>query len=118
MQRNGGNPRTFDWKYWSLASLLLGGYLILAWWFPLLGHADKVPLADIHTFAPTLNYGLLYALLVCLLFGGYWLAYRMVWQRAQPLQAWAIVLTTILFAAPLLVTYPVNAVDVFRYFFE
>jgi hypothetical protein len=115
---DGGDSHTFAWKYWFLASLLLGAYLVLAWWFPLLGHADKVPLADIRTFAPTLNEGLLYALLVCALFGAYWLAYQMVRRHPQPPRLWAILLPTLLYASPLLLTYPVNAVDVYRYFFE
>jgi hypothetical protein len=105
-------------RLWLLALLLLFGYGMLAWWFPLLGRATQLPLMDVRTFAPTLQEGLLYALLVCALFGGYWLAYRWVRQSAQPPPIWSILLVTLLFGLPLLLTYPVNAVDVFRYFFE
>lgn len=105
-------------RLWFLALLLLTGYVVLAGWFPLLGRADQLPLADVRTFAPTLRDALLYVLLVCTLFAGYWLAYRWVRQNSQPPPWWSILLVTLLFGLPLILTYPVNAVDLFRYFFE
>jgi hypothetical protein len=105
-------------RLWVLVLLLLIGYIALAWWFPLLGRADQLPLADLRSFAPTLEDGILYAVLVCALFAGYWLAYRLVRGSSQPPPWWSIVLVTTLFGIPLVLTYSVNAVDVFRYFFE
>jgi hypothetical protein len=101
-----------------LVLLLLIGYSVPARWFPLLGRADQLPLADVRAFAPGLGGGLLYGLLVCALFAMYWLAYRCVQGRSQPPPRWLILVATTFFALPLVFTYPVNAVDVFRYFFE
>jgi hypothetical protein len=105
-------------RLWFLAVLLLVGYAVLPWWFPLVEHYDRLPLADIRTFAPALTQGLLYALLVCALFAVYWLAYHWVQRSSQPPPGWSILLATALFGLPLILTYPINAVDVFRYFYE
>lgn len=109
-------------RLWFWALLLLIGFVVPAVWFPFLGRADQLPLADIRTFAPTLRDGLLYAALICALFAGYWFAYRCVrgvaHGDAQPPPWWSLVGITFLFGIPLILTYPVNAVDVFRYFYE
>jgi hypothetical protein len=105
-------------RLWFLVLLLFIGYIVPAWCFPLLGRAAQLPLADVRSFAPTLQGGLLYALLICSLFAVYWLAYRLVQGRSQPPPWWSIMVVTVLFGIPLVLTYPVNAVDVFRYFFE
>ena len=105
-------------RLWFLAVLLLVGFAVLPWWFPLVEHHDRLPLADVRTFAPKLTQGLLYALLVCFLFAVYWLAYRWVQRSSQPPPWWSILLATTLFGLPLILTYPINAVDVFRYFYE
>jgi hypothetical protein len=105
-------------RLWFLSLLLLLGYTILAWQFPLIPYVERLPLSDIRTFAPTLNGGLAYAALVCMLYGGYLLGYQWVRQSAQPPRARSVLATGALFGVPLILTYPVNAVDVFRYFFH
>jgi alpha-1,6-mannosyltransferase len=101
---------------WLPGLLSLGGYGIMALWFPLVPHAAEHPTRDVRSFAPTLAAGLAYAGLLCLLFGlQYWL-YRQVKERAGCLGLRAILLTGALYALPLLFTYPITATDLYRYF--
>lgn len=116
-------------SYWGLANSLfqsplanlpllttfsLIGYLLLLWLFPLIPSYNHTPLSDVRTFTPSLAAGLGYALLLIGLYGLYGLAYRHV--QRQSLSLAAILLTTAVFALPLLVTYPINANDVYRYY--
>lgn len=106
-------------KYRSNLTLLaltsLVGYLIFWWWFPLRPFFNTVPLQDVRTFAPSLLAGLGYGLLLLALFGLYWLAFRAV-QLGQALPSLGLLLATaVLFAIPLLQTYPINANDLYRY---
>ncbi|MCB8978127.1 MAG: polyprenol phosphomannose-dependent alpha 1,6 mannosyltransferase MptB [Ardenticatenaceae bacterium] len=97
----------------AVASLL--GYLVFWGWFPLRPYFNTLPLQDVRSFAPSLLAGLSYGLLLVVLFGLYWLAFRLVEQgRAVPSLIFLLG-TAVLFAIPLLQTYPINANDLFRY---
>lgn len=73
--------------------------------------------ADIRTFAPTLPGGLLYAGLLILLFALLGAAFRHVRRHGlagrRPLAL--LLLGSLALAVPLLLVYPINATDVFRY---
>jgi hypothetical protein len=97
----------------ALASLL--GYTVFWFWFPLRPFFNVVPLQDVRSFAPSLLAGLGYGLLLLALFGLYWLAFQAVQaERAAP-SPLILLGTTILFAIPLLNSYPINANDLYRY---
>ena len=74
-----------------------------------------LPLSDIRTFTPSLLHGLAYAVWLGVLYGLYWLAYRVVGQGERPFPLWLILITTLLLALPLIQTYPINANDIYRY---
>jgi hypothetical protein len=98
-----------------LALASLAGYFVFWWWFPLRPYHNTFPLQDVRTFAPSLLGGLGYALLLVALFGLYWLAFRAVQTgRVEP-SLWVLLGTAVLFAIPLLQTYPINANDLYRY---
>ena len=99
---------------WLWIGLSLALYLLLPLIFPLLPNYDAVPLADVRTFTPTLLEGLGYALLVALLYLFYLLAYRA--GRRTGLRLVHILGISLLLALPLLLVYPINANDIFRYF--
>ena len=99
---------------WHLLLLSFAGYALLAVLFPLIPHYRQVPLVDVRSFLPSLTGGLAYAALFSGQYGLYALIYQRVARRPLPLRT--ILLITVLFAAPLLLTYPINATDVFRYF--
>ncbi len=99
--------------FWLLFVVSLAGYWLARFWFPLRPYFDQVPLSDIRTFAPSLLYGLAYAVWLSVLYGLYWLAYRTV--RRAAISLWLILGTAVLLAIPLLQTYPINANDVYRY---
>ncbi|MCA9995764.1 MAG: polyprenol phosphomannose-dependent alpha 1,6 mannosyltransferase MptB, partial [Anaerolineales bacterium] len=126
----------------TLFFLTLLGYLLLLRLFPLIPRYNQTPLADVRTFTPSLGAGLAYGLLLLALYGLYGLAYQRL-QTSQKDHAKAqrrkdklvlfaplrlcvkffnsaslpfILLTTAVFALPLLFTYPINANDVYRYF--
>ncbi len=96
-----------------VASLL--GYSLLPLWMPLLPFYNRLPLADIRTFAPSPLTAVLYAVWLCSLFLFYWLAFRVVRWRKRPFSLRAILIFTSLFAALLLFTFPYNATDLYRY---
>ncbi len=97
----------------ALASLV--GYLLFERWFPLRPYHNTLPLQDVRSLAPSLLGGLGYAVLLLALFGLYWLAFRAVQaERAAP-SLWILLATAVLFAIPLLHSYPINANDLFRY---
>ena len=95
---------------WLITFLTLIGYGLTAVFFPLAPHFNRIPLRDIRSFTPSLGQGLLYALGLLLL---YWLYLQ---ASRQPPRLWVILATAVLFALPLLVTFPFNATDVYRYF--
>ena len=98
-----------------LALLSLAGYLLFWLWFPLRPFFNIVPLQDVRSFAPSLLGGLGYGLLLLTLFGLYWLAFRAV-EMGRTLPSLGVLLgTAVLFAIPLLQTYPINANDLYRY---
>ena len=102
-----------------LWAVLLGSallYGLMALWFPLAPNVGRVPAADIRTFAPTLAGGLAYALLLIALFALLVVAFRRaeaggVGRRPLPV----ILGGGLLLALPLLLAYPINATDVYRY---
>lgn len=99
-----------------IAAVSFAGYLLLAFWFPLLPHFNQHPLPDIRTFTPSIGQGLLYAAWLCILFGLYALAYRRLHDTGRLPGIKFILLTAVCFALPLLFTFPINATDVYRYF--
>lgn len=103
---------------WLLAGL--AGYGLMALWFPLWPNVERVPPADVRTFAPTLAAGLLYALLLTALYAIYLIAVGRVARRGLPARwgawpLWPALLGGLLLALPLLFAYPINATDVYRY---
>jgi hypothetical protein len=86
------------------------GYGLTAVYFPLTPHFNRLPLPDIRTFTPSLGQGLLYALGFIFL---YWLYGQALGHR--PPRLLLILGTTILLALPLLLTFPFNATDIYRY---
>ena len=97
-----------------LAALSLAGYALLPLFFPLLSQYYHAPLRDIRFFAPSPWGGLAYASMFLLLYAIYARAYQHV--NRQGAGASFILGATVLFSLPLLLTYPINATDVFRYF--
>ena len=95
---------------WLLCFLTFIGYSLTAVYFPLSLYYNRLPLPDIRSFTPSLGQGLVYACGLLLLYGLYLQASR------QPPRLWIILGTAVLFALPLLFTFPVNATDVYRYF--
>lgn len=98
-----------------LALLSLAGYVWMAFWFPLSPFYRQVPLADVRDFTPSLAAGAAYGLLLLVLYGLYWLAFRLTQQGGLRLRMSFVWGTAVLFSLPLLFTYPFNATDVFRY---
>ncbi len=110
--------RAFHSQYVPLVLLVLlslGGYGLMAVWFPLAPFYREVPLADLRDFTPSLKAGAAYGLLVVVLYGLYWGAFRLIQQKQWQLRLRYVLGTAILFSLPLLFTYPINATDVFRY---
>ncbi|WP_420628381.1 polyprenol phosphomannose-dependent alpha 1,6 mannosyltransferase MptB [Candidatus Leptofilum sp.] len=98
-----------------LAAASLAGYLLFWWWFPLRPYFNTVPLQDVRSFALSLWAGLGYGLLLLALFGLYWLAFRAVQSEQSKPSLLFLLGTAVLFAIPLLQTYPINANDLYRY---
>ncbi len=113
------------WRLLWPALLLSGvGYVGLALGFPLLPNLAHVPALDILDLADLPARGMAYAALITLLFVLLIIAFRGIWLRGmwglrQVRPAWTNLATvlgvTVVFALPLIVTYPINATDVFRY---
>ncbi len=116
MERLNGKLGNRSILLWSAVLLSFAGYVILSFWFPLRPNNDLNTLSDIRSLAPTLVEGLAYALLICLLYAFYMLAYRLISKREGGLSLLTILLVTAAFCLPLLLTYPINATDVYRYF--
>lgn len=100
---------------WLLFALSLTGYVLVALWFPLFPRYNQAPLADVRTFTPSLAAGLAYALLLCVLYALYAVACRRVRQANAPPRLALILAGTLLLGLPLLLTYPINANDLYRY---
>lgn len=106
-----------------LALISFAGYLLLAWWFPLLPQYGALPLADVRSLAPTTLDGIGYAALLLLLFAVLGLAHRRVvlWDNlgtSRTSQPALLILTGALFSLPLLLVYPINATDIYRYYIQ
>jgi hypothetical protein len=100
-----------------LAALLtLGGYLILAFWFPLFPYFNRSPLVDINSFIPSVSAALAYILLFAALYFLYWFMCQVVKRRKKEMSLSLILISGLIFALPLLAAYPVNANDIYRYF--
>ena len=103
-----------------LGGLLAGNFLIymLFWrWFPFFTHALEYPQKDIYTFTPSLPAGFGYVLLLLVSFLFYWLATQKVIAGNLPTRGGVagILAVSALFCLPLLLTYPINATDIYRY---
>jgi hypothetical protein len=103
---------------WLLVSLSFAGYLVLSFWFPLRPHFNVSPSLDIRSLAPSLAAGLAYVVLICLLYALYLLAYRLISKREDGLSLLSILLVAAALCLPLLLTYPINATDIYRYFIQ
>ena len=102
------------WWLYLAAGVLI--YAFLAWWFPLLSHVRRAPPGDIRTFAPALPGGLVYAALILTLFALLLAAFRHAKRHGLGHRPLATLLVGALaMALPLLLVYPINATDVFRY---
>lgn len=108
-------PPKFQNNFVLVAAASWVGYLVFWGWFPLRPYHNTLPLQDVRSLAPSLLAGAGYGLLLLALFGLYWLAFRLVDRgRAGPSLLFLLG-TAVLFAIPLLQTYPINANDLFRY---
>lgn len=103
-------------RFWLLALFSLVGYGLLLRWFPLRRYFNHSPSPDIRLLAPAVAEAGAYALLLCTLYGLYWIAYRIVNSRKTGLPLAAILLTTAAFCLPLIFTFPINSTDIYRYF--
>ena len=101
---------------WAALILSFAGYLILGLWFPLGPNFNLSPTLDVRALAPELWQGILYALLIAVLYGLYLLAVRIVSRHENGLSLTGVLLAAGAFCLPLLFTYPINATDIFRYF--
>lgn len=99
---------------WLLALASFTAYLLAPLLFPLVTHYNRPPLRDIRFFTPTLAGGLGYALTFLLLYAVYLLASR--WATKARFSLRFILGVAALFILPLLLTYPINATDIYRYF--
>ena len=112
------SPRTAVAYALSPRFLLAGSFLIylgFAFWFALGPNYATTPVLDVRRFAPTLAMGLSYGLLILALFAMSITLYRQAYTgRFRPGLA-GVLAGTVLFSAPLLLTYPINANDIFRY---
>jgi hypothetical protein len=97
-----------------LVLLSFFGYVLLAFFFPLLPNYDLQPVGDIRTFAPEIGGGFLYGLLILILFAFYWLLYHQTLEKPS-LSLISILGISCLLGVPLLFMYPINANDVYRY---
>ncbi|HXV99769.1 MAG TPA: hypothetical protein VEC93_15235, partial [Anaerolineae bacterium] len=99
--------RSFRSHYLPLVMLVLlslAGYSWMQFWFPLAPAYRQVPLADVRDFTPSLSAGTAYGLFVLVLYGLYWLAFRLTQQRQLVLRPGIILGTAVLFGLPLLGT--------------
>lgn len=103
---------------WIVVLLSLTGFVILSLWFPLRPNFNVSPTLDIRSLAPSLAEALAYVLLICFLYALYLLAYRLVSRREHGLSLTSILLVAAVFCLPLLLTYPINATDIYRYFIQ
>ncbi len=103
-------------RFWLLAFLCLAGYIVLSLWFPLRAYFNHSPSPDIGSLAPSLGEAAAYALLVCILYGLYGLAYRLVRNGDGKLSMVFVLLTAAAYCVPLILTFPLNATDAYRYF--
>ncbi len=98
-----------------LILLSLVGYIIFAFWFPIWPNADRVPLLDIRSFAPSLWQGALYGLLITGLFTSLILIIRRLPALQFELKLPEVLIVSTIFSLPLLMVYPINANDIYRY---
>lgn len=103
-------------RFWLLALLSLAGYVALSLWFPLRPYFNRSPSPDIRSLAPSLGEALVYALLLCLLYGFYGLAYRYIRNGHGRVSTVAVLLAAATFCVPLIFAFPINATDAYRYF--
>ncbi len=100
---------------WIVVLLSLAGYCLLVFWFPLPVNYNRKPPLDIRSFTPSLLTGMAYGLLFCFLSGLFLVAYRRVRRSSRPLGLAPILGVSFLLSLPLLLVYPINANDIYRY---
>ncbi len=100
---------------WLLFLLSFVGAVGLVLWFPLLPAYQQAPPLDIRSFAPSANNGLVYAVLLCVLFALNGLAAWQVWVQKRPLSLKQLCATAVSLGIPYLFIYPINANDIYRY---
>ena len=99
-----------------LTLLNLAIYLGFALWFPLWKDPGQIPLPDIYSFTASWPGLVGYAGCLLALFGLLWWFYDRVRQGVLvPRWQWLFV-TAALFCLPLLLTFPINATDLHRYY--
>lgn len=108
-------PRFILSPYWLPFFPLLLGAAVLRFAFPLAPHYDALPLLDIRWFTPSLLTGLAYGVLLCLLFGLLLWTCRRIAEADSPPGLAFLLTTTFVLGLLLLNTYPINAIDVYRY---
>ncbi len=93
-------------------------YLLLAYAFPLLRYASRPRLYDLMRLTGrSIPVAMVYAALIALLFALYWLAYRVI--RSAPAGGLLpVLLCAGAFAFLTVWMYPINATDLFQYFFR
>lgn len=94
---------------------LFGGYLTVAIWFPLLPYVNQVPQQDVLSLAPSLGEGILYGLLLVGLFIIYGVIFWRIREGETAVSLPSLLAVSLLCALPLLLTYPINATDIYRY---
>ncbi|MFQ5400308.1 MAG: polyprenol phosphomannose-dependent alpha 1,6 mannosyltransferase MptB [Anaerolineae bacterium] len=98
-----------------VAAVSLIGYVFLSFWFPFLPHFLRVPSPDIRAFTPSLLEGAAYAVWLVLMYSLCGLAYQRAKEMSRPPRLAFILAAAFLFGLPLIITFPFNATDVFRY---
>lgn len=102
-------------SFWFYALLSAAGYTVLRLWMPLAPYALPARRPDVAVFAPWPWGTLAYALLLGVLFGLYFLAYRTVLRSPHPPRLASLLVPAALFALLLLGAFPVNALDSYNY---
>jgi hypothetical protein len=95
--------------------VITAGVLLFRVWFPLSPYFEQIPQFDVRSFSPSLLAGLGYGALLILLFTSLKLAYQQIQYLKSPPRFPFIFISTLLFGAILLNTYPINATDIYRY---
>ncbi|MEM7330845.1 MAG: polyprenol phosphomannose-dependent alpha 1,6 mannosyltransferase MptB [Chloroflexota bacterium] len=91
------------------------GFVGLAIWFPLFPNVHTVPQLDVFSFSSSLFLGVTYALIITLLYGLYLYIYRRLKVAPFKMPLATQLLAATFYGLPMLMTYPINATDIYRY---